>query len=240
MGPQETDLHRGCLDEILAALRERFPEGNWDKNREIPANEELELGKVVPDLSGRIGGQRLVVEAQVSSLSIGQIIRRSKIYTERKIPILWIIPLKSDIGETPFRPRLYERYLHEVYFGRVYYWMPGWGTDLLPVHFGLAKRFIPLSEWFDSETKEERSAGGVNKWYKVIKRAVLAEKIDFPSAMFSYSRREFKPWNERKTVPPLLIWRDRLRDWWDKFEEAQFRKQFTETGAIRTERDSGP
>lgn len=224
----ETELHQGCLREICDALKARFPDGKWDTNREIPANKERGFDKVVPDISGRIGDQRLVIEAQVSFLSIPQIIKRSEVYAKRDIPILWIVPLKDDLGDMPFRPRLYERYLHAMYFGRVYYWKPGFGTQLLPVHYGVAERHIPFAEWYDKEEKEEREAGGYDKPYKVIKLPVPTDKIDFTAQFHPLSRPEFKPWNERKTVPALKIWKDKLADWWDKSKDAAFFKRFKE------------
>lgn len=232
----ETALHQGCLDEILQALKLRFPAGNWAKNRPVAAKPEKKLGAVVPDISGRLGGpkdQPLVIEAQVSSLSITGIITRSKEYTKRNIPILWIVPLKEDLGDTPFRPRLYERYLHSMYHGRVYYWQPGFGVHLLPVHYGVAERHIALSEWYDTEAQEERSAGGYDKPYKVIKRPVTAPKVDIASQFYRLNREGFRPWNERKTVPPLAIWKDKLPDWWDKSEEEVFRSRFKEDNLPR-------
>lgn len=227
----ETALHQGCLQEILDALRARFPAGNWEKNRKINVNKEKGFDEVVPDISGRLGGktdQPLVIEAQVSFLSIPQIIKRSEAYKKRGIPILWIIPLKEDLGDKPFRPRLYERYLHTMYFGRVYYWRRGFGTQLLPVHYGIAVREIPFSSWYDKDAEEERNAGGYDKAYKVIKRPVPADKIDIATNFYPLSRPEFRPWNERKTVPPLRIWKDKLADWWDKSEDEAFRKKFKE------------
>jgi competence protein CoiA len=170
----------------------------------------------------------LVIEAQVSFLSIPQIIKRSQVYWKRGIPILWIVPLKSDLGDKPFRPRLYERYLHEMYYGRVYYWRARFGTQLLPVHYGVAERHIPFSEWYDKDAEQECSAGGYDKPYKVIKRPVPNDKIDIASQFYSERRSEFRPWNERKTVPPLIIWKDKLSHWWDTSEDEAFRERFKE------------
>ena len=235
----ETALHQGCLQEILDALKARFPDGNWDKNRTTKANKEKGFDEVVPDISGRLGGktdQPLVIEAQVSFLSIPQIIKRSETYTKQGIPILWIVPLTEDLGSQPFRPRLYERYLHAMYFGRVYYWRPGFGTQILPVHYGVTERHIPYSEWYDKEAEEEREAGGYDKPYKVIKRPVASDKIDITSQFYRLPRQEFRPWNERKTVPSLLIWKDKLSDWWDKSEDEAFRKRFKEDNLPRERR----
>jgi competence protein CoiA len=224
----ETELHKRCLREICEALTTRYPNGNWATNREIPANKDKGLEKVVPDISGRIGNQRVVIEAQVSFLSISQIIKRSDVYSKRGIPILWIVPLREELGDKVFRPRLYERYLHTMYFGRVYYWLGGFGTLVQPVHYGVAERLIPHAEWYDKALEQERQVGGYEKPYKVIKRPMLGQTLDIATQFRRCPRLEFRPWNERKSVPPLVIWRDTLADWWDKTEDAEFRKQFKE------------
>ena len=225
---QESELHKGCLDEICEALKKQFPNGDWQTNRPIKANEKLGTDAVKPDISGKINDQRVVIEAQVSQLSISTIIKRSVIYSKWKVPILWIVPLKADLGDAPFRPRLYERYLHSMFFGRVYYWRPSFGNLVLPVHYGVAERNIPYAEWYAKEAEEEREAGGYDKPYKVIKRPVVSDKMDIVSQFYRLQREEFRPWNERKTVPPLLIWKDKLADWWDKSEDEAFRKRFKE------------
>jgi competence protein CoiA len=227
----ETELHQNCLQEILDQLKRRYPNGNWEKNRRIEADKIKGFDEVVPDISGRLGdrnSQPLVIEAQVSFLSIHQIIKRSIVYTKRRIPILWIVPLKEKLVDQPFRPRLYERYLHTMYFGRVYYWCPGSGTRVIPVHYGVAKRHIPFSEWYDKEAAERREVGGYDKIYKVIKRPVIGSEIDMVLQFESTQREEFRPWNERKIVPPLKIWRDKCRVWWDRGEDDIIPKIFKE------------
>ncbi|HLP76133.1 MAG TPA: competence protein CoiA family protein [Candidatus Paceibacterota bacterium] len=225
---KESELHKGCLEEICEALKMEAPGGDWQTNRPIKANEKLGVDAVRPDISGKINGQRIVIEAQASQLSLSVIIKRSVIYSKWNVPILWLVPLKADFGNEPFRPRLYERYLHAMYFGRVYYWRPDFGGLVLPVHYGVAKRHIPFSEWYDKDAEQECKAGGYDKPYKVIKRPVLGEKVDIVSQFFPERRSEFRPWNERKTVPPLMIWKDRLSYWWDTSEDEAFRKRFEE------------
>ncbi len=99
---------------------------------------------------------------------------------------------------------------------------------LQPVHYGVAFRHIPFAEWYDKEAEEEREAGGYEKAYKVIKSPVPSAKIDITTQFRLQHRPEFRPWNERRTVPPLLLWKDILQDWWDKSEDEAFRKRFKE------------
>ena len=56
-GSSESELHQNCKGEILTALKEKFPNGNWAKEREIPEDKEKGYSKLVPDISGRISGK---------------------------------------------------------------------------------------------------------------------------------------------------------------------------------------
>jgi hypothetical protein len=218
----ETQLHRDCLSEICSALAARFPAGSWEMNRPIPANKSKGIALVVPDISGRVGDQRLAIEAQVSHLSVPRIIRRTRAYQQRGIPILWIVPLTEPLGDRLFRPRLVERYFHSIYFGRAYYWIAGSGTVLQPVHFAPARRYIDYSEWYDVEAGEQREAGGYFRRYRVIKRPFYGEPVDIAEHFYRLPRGSFTPTNERKAVPDCVIWLDKHDVWWDDKKEQEY------------------
>jgi hypothetical protein len=59
-------------------------------------------------------------------------------------------------------------------------------------------------------------------------RPVPSERLQIAAQFFARARPEFRPWNERKTVPSLWIWQDRLQTWWDWREDHAFRKRFKE------------
>ncbi|MBC2734076.1 MAG: hypothetical protein HF981_06935 [Desulfobacteraceae bacterium] len=238
----EGHLHKECKEEICSELSKMFPEGKWDVERVIPERHYQDLPKLVPDISGRINDQRLAIEIQASSLSIKKIIRRIEGYSKRNIPILWIVPLSEPLGNKTFRPRLFERYLHSIYFGRTYYWSPGQGTTLTPVHYSLASRYIDYSEWRD-ENGEFQEAGGYDKYYKIIKKPLYGQLIKIETDFrLNYRKRPFTPPNESKSIPPSLTWQDRLNIWWDQKNEDLFneywRKEianFLETNPFRKE-----
>lgn len=219
VAPGQTELHRSCLKEICDALASRHPLGNWAVERRMEKNTRWGTEQLVPDISGRIGKQPVVIEAQVSVLTLPKILKRSLNYQKWGIPILWLVPLTQELGNELFRPRLYERYFHSMYFGRTYYWLPGFGASVLPVHYGPASRYIPTSEWFDVDAKEARSEGGYHKTYRVVKSPVQGSKIDIAGLCSKVERASFTPQNERKAVPRLFLWKDNLKDWWDKAEE---------------------
>lgn len=212
LGPKETALHAACKEEIRAQLANRFPDGKWASEREIPENKEHKIPLLRPDVSGRIGDHRVVVEVQASALTIPKIVKRTQAYAKRGICILWVVPLHEPLGHLPFRPRLYERYLHSIYYGRVYYWWAGQGVTLTPVHYGPAKRHIEYREWY--EDGEEQSAGGYEATYKTIKTPIYGAPLNLSTDFTLEERGAFTPENERKEVPACRLWQDRLSPWW--------------------------
>lgn len=225
IGKWESELHKKCKDEICQELSTLFPEGNWCTERPIPANEKHKIPLLIPDISGRINGVPIAIEIQTSALTIPKLVKKTVAYSKRKISVLWLVPLREELGELPFRPRLYERYLHSMYFGRTYYWFPGNGIKLNPVHYSPAKRFIEYSEWFD-ENGDHQEAGNYEKFYKIIKHPKYGPTVNIAEHFSHNLRKEFIPKNERLLVPECTLWMDGLDPWWDKNIENDFDKTF--------------
>jgi len=209
----ESSLHRECKESICKHISNIFPGGKWEVERPIPENKDKGIDAVRPDISGRIDGQPIAIEVQASSLTIPKIIQRTKTYSKRGIAMLWIVPLLEELSDKPFRPRLYERYFHSMYYGRVYYWWPEIGDKLSTVHYGIAKRHIDFSTWFD-ENGDQQEAGGYDKTYKVIKTPVFGSNVSIESDFYFHNRKEFTPDNERKSIPKCITWQDKLNTWW--------------------------
>ncbi|MFA5018930.1 MAG: competence protein CoiA family protein [Methylobacter sp.] len=209
-------LHGNCQDTLCELLAERFPGGKWETERTIPKNDALSVPELRPDISGRINNTRVAIEVQVSSLTVNKIVARTEAYAKRDISLLWIVPLTEELGNKPIRPRQYERYLHSIYYGRVYYWWDGLGLTLMPVHFGVAKRYIEIAEWY--ENNELVQVGGYEKPYKTIKTPLYGPELSITDDFVPQSRPEFIPDNERKAVPLCSIWMDKHSAWWMKDE----------------------
>ncbi|WP_430410836.1 hypothetical protein [Kordia sp.] len=126
--------------------------------------------------------------------------------------ILWIVPLEEKLGAEDFRPRLFERYLHTMYYGRVYYWTKGKGTILTPVHFGTAERYIEESNWFEADGTE-RSEGGYFKPYLRVKKPIYCQEVDLIN-FIADDRDEFEVENEKLSIQKCKIFRDKLNSWW--------------------------
>jgi len=219
-------LHNKCRDLFLDALMLRYPEGKLAAEREIPEIKEKNLKKIVPDISGRINGKAVAIEVQLSPYTINRISEKLVEYKKRKVAVLYIVPLYDSLGDEPFRPRLYEKYLHSLYYGRVYYWSIELGTKLLPVHYSPTKRWIEESSWFDSEGNEE-SAGGYFLTYRTIKKPNYGNKIDIWQDFLFDKKFEFVPKNAKKAIPECLIFRDKNERWWDPNEFKDTETQFT-------------
>lgn len=214
IGPDEGELHRQCKNELVSLLRERFPQGKWEKERSIPESRNKEVPALRPDASGRINNVRIAIEVQASTLTIAKVVSRARNYTRRGISLLWLVPLREPLGQACFRPRLYERYLHSIYYGRTYYWWSGLGLVVKPVHYGQEIRHVELRDWYD-EDGDYQQGGGYDKAYRTIKKPVYGRDLNIADD-FSYQLRpEFTPENERKAVPECLIWRDRVARWWN-------------------------
>lgn len=212
-GAKEIALHNACTREICEDLAARFPDGNWAVERPIRPSKDGVIPQLVPDISGRMGNKvPVVVEVQVSALTVPKIIQRTTAYAQRRLSLVWVVPLREPLGAEPFRPRLYERYFHSIFWGRVYYWWPGMGAIVQPVHYGPTTRLIPVSEW--RENGEDMSAGGYMRRYKTIKMPVYGPPVHLAESFDSEFRGAFTPDNERKQVPACHIWRDRLDRWW--------------------------
>ncbi len=96
--------------------------------------------------------------------------------------------------------------------------MPEFGTSLLPVHFGLAWTHVEYKEWFD-ENGEHQEAGDYDKPYKRIRSPKPHPLIPIDSAFCHHERSEHRPWNERRTVPAMRIFKDTCTPWWGSDEE---------------------
>lgn len=214
IGGKESNLHIDCKKEICNILKQKYPEGKWEEERTFKKDESKGYEPVSPDISGRINGKGIIIEVQKSSLSIKRIIKRTQQYSLRGGHILWIVPLEEELGEKDFRPRLFERYLHAMYYGKVYYWCRGQGTIVTPVHYGTAERYIEESRWFESDGTE-RVEGGYFKPYLRVKKPMYGQSIDL-TTFIADTRKKFDHKNQKLSIPQCKIYKDNLRQWWKK------------------------
>jgi competence protein CoiA len=126
-GAGESETHRSAKRGIKTALG-KHPLVS-DLHLEYP------LGDVRPDIYFRFANRySIAVEVQLSTLSSQELARRTRSYFAQQIFVLWTPPYSNDMVEGKrYAPSFWEKYLHALYFGRVYYWLSG--ETMLPVHF---------------------------------------------------------------------------------------------------------
>lgn len=228
----ESALHKQVKEEILSLFRSYYPDGNWEAERPIPENLSKKLKAVVPDISGRTNQKSLIrdellpvaLEIQKTPYTVRKIREKTINYAKRGIFVLWIVPLKNKLGSDFFRPRLYEKYLHAMYYGRVYYYVPNADKKLIPVHFSPAKRWVEENTWFDTDLMEERTEGGFYLTYKTVKEPNYAPQINLKN-LKPTKNNGFEGKNSEKNVPEFLSYMDLLSKWWPSDEYKNLDKQ---------------
>ena len=124
-GTGESEEHRRCKIAIYEALKAHPNVRKCEMERD--------LGAVRPDVSAYINNAAVAIEVQASNLTLEKIRHRTEEYARRGIYVLWLPVYKESLKAELYSPRPWERWLHEAYFGRVYYWVEG--LRIQPVHF---------------------------------------------------------------------------------------------------------
>jgi len=136
-GQGETPAHRRCKIKIYKAL---LKEPNVRK-----AALERSLKTCRPDVSAYINDVPVAIEVQISTLSMETIIRRTEEYGRKGIYVLWLLQWTPYLDSVRYNPRLWEKWIHAAYFGRVYYWIEG--LNVTSYHFEPYYDHIGGSTW---------------------------------------------------------------------------------------------
>jgi competence protein CoiA len=167
-GIGESDIHRRCKFEIFKALREQ-------PNVEDVALER-DLGPVRPDISARIDGIPVAIEVQISSLSLDSILERTIWYHRKGIYVLWLLQWTPKLDLDRYSPKLWEKWIHACYFGRVYYWLEG--LNVVSYSFEPSLQSVPRKTWYGKDGKKI-TRGGYSKRSERYRRAVRGEMLNF-------------------------------------------------------------
>jgi len=80
--------------------------------------------------------------------SVDHWLAKYEIYEALRIHALWMPLYADDLGEGQrYAPHYWEKYLHALHFGKVYYWLQG--ATILPVHFDEYRVGIIYHRWYD-------------------------------------------------------------------------------------------
>lgn len=168
----ESDEHRRCKIEIFEALR-KAP-------NVTAAALERPLGTNRPDVSAYINGVPVAIEVQLSALSMETIIHRTEEYARKGIYVLWLAQWTPYLDGVRYSPRLWEKWIHAAYFGRVYYWIKG--LKVACYHFEPYMKHVPQNSWH-SEDGIKMVAGGYTRKSKrhrsPVRRKTLNLALDF-------------------------------------------------------------
>lgn len=187
-GKGETDAHRRCKMAIYEAL---LREPNVKK-----AALERSLKTCRPDVSAYINGVPVAIEVQISTLSMDKIIHRTEEYARKGIYVLWLLQWTPYLDGNRYSPRLWEKWIHAAYFGRVYYWIEG--LNIVSYHFDPYLKYVPKSNWH-SEDGEEMNGGGYSKRSKRHRSPVRGKVLNLAK---DFVCKERERWEEGGFVIP--------------------------------------
>lgn len=202
-GKGESEHHKRCKEAIYNELCQF---------KNLYCELEKDLGKVVPDIyiESIRTKNKCAIEVQISNLTMDKIISRTQEYYRLGIYVLWLPVYNEELKKDKYAPRAWEKWLHAVYFGRVYYWISG--LSIVPIHFDDYQLYIEESTWY-IEGGDEMSAGG---YYKKSKRYRTPNRGNTLALTQSFVAIERKEWNTQEIfVPECRILLDNSKQWWD-------------------------
>lgn len=224
-----TELHHKIRDELCDFLNKEAGEELWKV--EVPIPITTDTGKVItviPDIAGRIKpdptgerdkGMAIAIEIQKSPYTIKYLYERLMHYESKRIYVLYIIPIlkKLDNGVN-FRPRLFEKFLHQSAFGRVYYYdindEPG---TLSPMHFSTALGYVEYTEFYSPEG-ELQGFGGHFYGYRTLKKANWGKQVQ-ANDLKPQKANTYVGGNEKRKSPKRRMMIDKQKQWWPKNEK---------------------
>lgn len=163
----ESKQHRRCKMEIFLALQKEPHVRNVALERPLGTNR--------PDVSAEINGVPVAIEVQISSLSLETITQRTIEYARKGIYVLWLLQWTPGLDAKRYTPRLWEKWIHAAYFGRVYYWTQG--LNVVSYHFDPHFKSVPKKSWYSPKGKKI-TAGGYSHRSKRHRTAVRGETLN--------------------------------------------------------------
>ncbi len=227
-GTGESQVHWKAKKEIYEALAYHPLCKKCDVERRLEG--------VRPDVSLYIRDIPVAIEIQNSSIEINEIERRACCYFKLGVNLLWVIPerepkdyIDTDDGKKLIhRPKEWQKYLHAMYFGKLYFWQEE--AFVSPVHMEPYKYYVEPGNWIDDfyddigeslegtywhdENYDGADYGGYHKTSSTKKEVLYPEKhILHLAEDFVSSKR--KPFNSPNwSIPESLLWIDTLKKWW--------------------------
>jgi competence protein CoiA len=226
-GSGESEVHHRAKKDIYEAL----------SNHPLCSKCEIErtLDGVRPDISLYIRNSRVAIEVQKSTLDLRTIESRTRRYSELKIHLLWIVAesfpsnaKKIEEGDDVIaRPKEWQKYIHALQFGRLYYWQKG--AYLMPVHLEPYRYYVEPGNWVEDKCEEfegthwyeenqpDAEYGG---YWRISKKKIVStpagkapmEEVHIAENFRETDRPVFR--GPAWTVPAGKLWLDTLQRWW--------------------------
>ncbi|OGP68524.1 MAG: hypothetical protein A2031_06420 [Deltaproteobacteria bacterium RBG_19FT_COMBO_43_11] len=195
---------------------------------------ERPLDGVRPDISLYIGKTPVAIEIQKSNIDLNDILRRTKQYTKLGIHLLWVSPdnmpnslsFVEDEDIYIWRPKEWQKFLHAMYFGRIYFWQHD--AFVMPIHLNQYEYYKEPGNWVDDfyeaegidlegtswhdENHPNADYGGCWKTSKTKKVVMCGKSVHIANSFNGTFRSAFniKNWS----LPSAKIWIDVQGKWW--------------------------
>jgi competence protein CoiA len=121
-------------------------------------------------------------------------------YARKGIYVLWLLPWTPALANRRYTPKLWERWIHAAYFGRVYYWIEG--LSIAPYQFEPNHKSVPQKTWY-SEKGEKMTGGGYSRRSKRYRTAIRGKTLNLVKD-FAPLERDWWEGNGIK-IPPAKI-----------------------------------
>jgi competence protein CoiA len=195
----ESELHRRCKVEIFLALQKSPGVSKLALERPLGTNR--------PDVSAEINGVPVAIEVQISSLSLETIAQRTMEYARKGIYVLWLLQWAPSLDARRYTPRLWEKWIHAAYFGRVYYWTQG--LNVVSYHFDPHFKSVPKTSWYSPKGKKI-TAGGFSRRSKRFRMPIRGRTFNLATDFGPRNR----DWSEGEdiTIPAAKLYVDQQRN----------------------------
>lgn len=137
---------------------------------------------------------QIAIEIQHSNLSLNEMFDRTNGWAQKNHAVLWVVPWKNNLLQnTRCTPRQFEKWLHALYFGRVYYW----NRRIIPVHFN--PYYLENNDYGPRRSKRYR-------------RVAIGREIEITDLIMR-SRNSWEGGGWCK-IPECVVMIDKLDTWW--------------------------
>lgn len=162
---------------------------------------EREVFGYRPDISLRVNNVPVIMEFIADDEELPEVQQRNALFMKKGIAMLWIRAVKSrPSSNKKYISTEVERYLHALYFGRLYFWYPDLDQHVLPIHF---------------HTPEFGYGGTYERGTHARKgQMLLPGEIEHITNLQASFRRRTQ-WGEH-VLPAGNLWMDQQGPWWKK------------------------